>query len=199
MATRTVFETQRMRHFDRVLNDVDLVGQARRDVDRGIADDQRIFVPGNIEDEAVADARAGAQTIPRNHRAHQLVRVQAALHQRLAPAFADQRDRGFRGGVAVRRVLDRNIADVEPGVLRRLQDLRLRSDQDGVDDALLPCCQRALQRAAVAGVHDGNGCRRQSCASGEEVFIAPRVRKRGHAHLLRSGHNQRFRQPGAAA
>jgi len=60
-----------MRKIDRVLNDVDLVGQARRDIDCGIADDQGIFVPGNVKDEAVADAAIGAQTVPCNDRPQQ--------------------------------------------------------------------------------------------------------------------------------
>ena len=46
---------------DGVLNDVDLVLQRRRDVDRRIRDDERGVVAGNVHDEAVADPASGAQ------------------------------------------------------------------------------------------------------------------------------------------
>src|SRR4051812_50183007 len=45
-----------MREIDRVLNDVDLIGQTRRDIDRGIADDQGIFVPGHKDPLIISDA-----------------------------------------------------------------------------------------------------------------------------------------------
>ena len=42
MATRTSVSAQRMGEVDRVLHDVDLVLQGRRDVHRGVGDDQRV-------------------------------------------------------------------------------------------------------------------------------------------------------------
>ena len=111
---------ERVGEVDRVLDDVDLDLQVRRDVDRGIGDDQRLVVVRHVHDEAMADAPGGAQAgVARDDRAHELVGVQAALHQRLGPAFADQRD-GLGGGVmAVLGVDDLEAADVEAMFLQR--------------------------------------------------------------------------------
>jgi hypothetical protein len=58
-----------------------------RDVHGRVGDDQRVLVVGNVHDEAVADPPRGAKAgLPRNHRRHQLVGVEAALHQRFGPA-----------------------------------------------------------------------------------------------------------------
>ena len=58
--------------------------------------------PRHVHDEAVADAPGGADAgVARHHRAHQLVGVKAALHQRLGAAGAHQLHRLGRGIVAV--------------------------------------------------------------------------------------------------
>src|SRR5262249_44171032 len=63
---------------------IDLVGEIWRDVDRGVGDDQRILVTGDIHHKAMADApRCANARLARDYGTHQLVRVQAALHQRL--------------------------------------------------------------------------------------------------------------------
>ena len=62
---------------------MELVLQGRCDVDRGIRDDERIRMTWHIHDEAMADPTVGPDAgIAGYHRAHQFVRVQAALHQR---------------------------------------------------------------------------------------------------------------------
>ena len=67
------------------------------DVDRGVGDDQGVLVAGHVHHEAVADAPRGAQPgLAPHHGGHQLVGVQAALHQRLGLAFAHQLHRRRR-------------------------------------------------------------------------------------------------------
>ena len=61
IATRTGLDPQRVREIDGVLDDVDLVLQRRRDVDRRVGDDQRPIVAGHVHDEAMADPARRAQ------------------------------------------------------------------------------------------------------------------------------------------
>jgi hypothetical protein len=79
-----------MPEIDRVLHDVHLGLEIRQDVDRGVGDDQRVFVTGDVHHKAMADAAGGADArFARNYRTHQLVGVQAALHQGFGLAFAN--------------------------------------------------------------------------------------------------------------
>ena len=50
-----------LRQVDRVLADVHLVLERRRDVDRGVGDDQHLVVGRHVHQEDVAEAPAGAQ------------------------------------------------------------------------------------------------------------------------------------------
>ena len=80
-----------MREVDRVLDDIDLVLERRRDVDGRVGDDQRIGMTGNVHDEAMADATRGANAaFPRHHRPHDFVGVEAAFHQRLGLARCER-------------------------------------------------------------------------------------------------------------
>ena len=83
-----------MREVDRVLHDIDLVGEIGADVDRRIGHDQRLIVPGNIHHKAVTDAahRTDA-SVARHNGAHQFVRMQTALHESFGRSLADHRDR----------------------------------------------------------------------------------------------------------
>ena len=108
IATRTSGKPQRMAEIDRVLHDIDLVGEARRDVDRGIGDDQRVRVAGDIHHKAMADPTGGANAgLARDHGAHQFVGMKAPLHQGLGLPLPDELDRLRRRIVAVRGFLER--------------------------------------------------------------------------------------------
>ena len=121
-------EAQRVAEIDRVLHDVDLVLEGRRDVDRGVRDDQRLLVGRHVEHEAVADAARGAQPgVALHHLPQQLVGVQAPLHQRLGPAARDLLHRLRGGGVAVGRLHQLAAREVQLQLLRR----RLRSSRAG--------------------------------------------------------------------
>ena len=65
IATRSS-DAHGLREVDRVLDDVDLVLQCRRDIHRGVGDDQRIGMAGHIHDEAMADAPGGADAPSRD-------------------------------------------------------------------------------------------------------------------------------------
>ena len=72
IATFGSLDTERNGQVDRVLADVDLVLQRRRDVDRRVGDDQHLVIGRHVHDEHVADAAAGAQAglpAPRPRRA----------------------------------------------------------------------------------------------------------------------------------
>ena len=83
-----------MRQVNRVLADISLVFQRRSDVDRRVGDHQRLRIGGHRHDEGVADPPAGPQPGGRgDHGAHQLIGVEAPLHQRLGAGRANQFDR----------------------------------------------------------------------------------------------------------
>ena len=85
IATRTSVRAQRVREVDRVLQ---RCGPCPR-VSGAMLTAASVMMsasvqPGHVHHEAVADAARGAQAgVALDHRAHQLVGVQAAFHQRL--------------------------------------------------------------------------------------------------------------------
>ena len=164
-----------MGEVDRVLHDVDLVLQGRHDVDRRIRNDQGFFVRGNIHHEAVTDPPGRAQAaFAADHRAHQLVGVQAALHQRFGLTAQHKLNRLFRGGVTVRNVDDRVGRDVDLGLARGLADPLLRTDQDGLDQTEPGGADGTVDRGFVAGV-DHCGRHRWQAATGVQQALVLRV------------------------
>ena len=91
---------------DRVLHDVALGIEVGEDVDRGIGDEQRLGVAGTSMTKTWLMRRVGAEAgRGGGDRAHEFVGMQAALHQQLALAFADQlrRPAPRRRGCGARR------------------------------------------------------------------------------------------------
>ena len=126
-----------------------------------------VRVGRHVHEEHVADPARGAQAGLLGHdRAHQLVRVQAALHQELGPAGANQLDGLGRGGVAVRRVHELELPDLEPELLRHAADLVGRPDQDRDHQPGSGSLDRAAQRALVAWVRHRARDRRDACRHG---------------------------------
>jgi hypothetical protein len=75
---------------DRVLHDIALHLQVRGDVDRAVGDQQQPVVAWNIHDKGMADPARSAQTrLFGNDDPHQLIGMQAALHEdfQLARAY----------------------------------------------------------------------------------------------------------------
>ncbi len=114
IATRGVPSADLHEEVDGVLDDVALGVEIGEDVDRRVGDEQRLGMARHVHDEDMADAPLGAQAGRRGRDLpHQFVGVQAALHQELALAVADQLD-GLGGrGVAVLYVHQFVLADIE--------------------------------------------------------------------------------------
>src|SRR6185295_11360556 len=103
----------------------------------------------------------------RHDRGQELVRVQAALHQELGLALAHELDRLGRGGVAVRRVDDPRLSQVEARLLRDLLDRRFRTDEDRLAQAVLAGLDRAPERALLAREGDRGRDRLEALAARE--------------------------------
>ena len=88
------------------------------------------------------------RSVPVDDLVHEFVGVQAALHQQAGLAGAHQRHGGLGGRVAVRRVDDARVAQVQAELRGGVADLAFRSDQDGV--------QQARSRASSAADSDGS-------------------------------------------
>src|SRR5262249_23612846 len=122
--------------------------------------------------EDVADPPLRAQAgLARRHLAHELVRVQAALHQELAFGLMDQLDPLRRRGVAVRHVDKFEALDIEPMLARDSFDLAGRSNEDGFDDPRFRRLDGAAQRRFVAGVNDDSRRRRYLFRAGDQPLV----------------------------
>ena len=164
------------REIDRVLADVDLVLERRRDVDRRVGDDQHLVVGRHVHDEDVADAAARAQPgLARDDRAEQLVGVQAALHQQLRLALrAPARRPAAADGVAVRSIDDPTRAEVDPSRLSAISRIFVVGPtRIGVMSPFSPASDRAGQRRLFARVrHRGrNGL--EARAPREQQLVLP--------------------------
>jgi len=121
----------------------------------------------------VADAPRRAQAgIGVDDFAHQFVGVQRALHQRFGLAFAHQRHRASRCGVAMLDVDDGDAGEVDALLFGHRADLRFRADQGRHDEAGLRRLHHAEQGLAVAGMHHGHGNRGEAPRAGEQVLVA---------------------------
>ena len=142
------------------------------DVHRSVGDEDHAVDRRHVHDEAVTDASAGAQSgLALHHRGHDLVGVQAPLHQHLGLAFACQANGGFGRRHAVRRIDDFEGGDVDPELGRDRRDARAGPDQDRTDQAQLRGFDGAAQRALVAGMRHGAGRRRQPLAAGDQGIV----------------------------
>src|SRR5262245_8985133 len=155
-----------------VLHDVAFGIEIGEDVDGGVGDEERFGICRHIEDEDVADAPRRAQAgLARRHLAHELVRVQAALHQQLAFGLVDQLDRFCRRGVAVRHVDDLVAADIETMLASDGRNLRDRSDENRNDDPGFRRLDGAAQRGLFAGMNDDGRRRRDLLGAGDQSLV----------------------------
>ena len=134
---------------------------------------------GHVHHEAVADAPCGAQArLPPDHGRHQLVGVQAALHQRLglalaAPAAPPQR-RPPRCAAASTTL---DAGQIDPA-RRRPPGCGRRADQDRDDQAEPGRLHRSLQRRRIARVRDGGRRGRERLAGVRSGVGTSHVRSR---------------------
>ena len=179
MATRGVPMDDLGEEIDGVLDDVALGIEIRQNVDGRIGDEQRLGISRHIHDEDVADPPRGAQAgLSRGHRAHQLVGVQAALHQELALGLANQLDALCRGRLAVRHVDDLIAVDGKAMLAGHAGDFGGRPHQDRDDDPGLCRFDRPAQRGFVARMHDDRRRRGNLLRSGDQPLVLA-VRRRG--------------------
>ena len=119
-----------MSQIDRVLDDVALVLQRGVDVDGSVGDKERPRIAGRVDRIDMAYAPVGAQAeIGVNNRAHQLVGMERAFHQRFDLAGAGHGD-GLHGrGVAVLGRDNFVGRQIEPGLRGSGADFSLRANQ----------------------------------------------------------------------
>jgi len=105
----------------------------------------------HVHDEHVADAPLGPQTgFGGGHRAHELIGVEAALHQQLALACVDQFDSLVGCGFAMLRVHKFAAANIQTALLCHARNPLDGSNQNRIDDAELGGFKTAAQRRLVA-------------------------------------------------
>jgi hypothetical protein len=172
---------------DGVLDDVALGIEVGRDVDRGIGEEQRFGVGRHVHHKDVADASRGTQSgLRRGDFVHQLVGVEAALHQELALGLPDQLHALRRSRLAVRYIDNLVAVDREAVLAGYVRDLARRPHQNRNDDAGLRRLDRAAQRGLVAGIDDD----RRRCGSllgpGDEPLVLG-TRRRGKRAERRDG------------
>ena len=140
------------------------------DVDRGVGEEQRAWVGRDVQREDVAHPAGRAKAgVLGNHLVHQLVRVQAPLHQGLDLAATGQRHRGRRRRRAVLAGDQFVRREVDIGLLRDRPDLRLGADQERDDQAGLGGVGRAQERVPVDRVHDRRAKRLQPLGEADEL------------------------------
>jgi hypothetical protein len=138
----------------------------------GIRENQCFGVGRHVHHKAVAQPACGAQSgVALDDRPHQLVGVQASLHQRLGLALAHQLDRFLRGRMTEGRVHDRQTREVDLVLLRHRLDTRSRAHQDRLDQPEARRVHRSFERGLVAGMRDCRWRGRQRLAKVEETLI----------------------------
>ena len=130
------------------------------------------MIGGHVHDEDVADAAAGAQPgLPGDHRAEQLVGVEAALHEELRLPRPHQFDRLRRCPMAVRRIDDVHPIEGESRLTGDLRDSGGRTHEDRDDQPFRRRLERAGKRRRFAGVHDRGRHRRERTAALQQLLV----------------------------
>ena len=173
IATRGVPRPTCGEQVDRVLDNVVLCIEIGKNVDRGVGDKKRFRIGRHVHYEDMADAAGRAQPgLAGRHRRHQLIGMQAALHQELALRLMNELHAFCRSGVAVRDVNDFDRADIETMLTGHGSDLSGRTDKNWNNDAVLRTIHRAAQRTLIARMYDdGFGCRNALCAGNQPVIF----------------------------
>ena len=126
----------------------------------------------HIHDEHVADPPRCAQSgRRRGDGPHQLIGMQAALHQQLALGLANQFDGPGGGSLAVWHIDDFEALDVEVVLARHRRDLPGRPDQDRDNDAGFCRLGRPAQGSLVARMHHDSRCRRHRLGTRDQAVV----------------------------
>ncbi len=158
-----------MHEIDGVLADVALVLERRRDVDRRIRDDQKLGIGRHVHDIDMADAAFGAK--PRaaaDDGTEQFVGMQAALHDRADLAGNRKLDGEGRCRMAVFGRHDLEAIDGNAGLFGGGADLRLRADQDRLQQAFVAYLDGRFDRFRRAGMDKRRLDHRQAARLGDD-------------------------------
>src|SRR5208283_4013305 len=109
--------------------------------------------------------------LARDHRSHQLVGVETALHQRFNPARGHKADRLGGGIVAMRRRDELEPADVEVSLFGYVSKSLRRGHEDRLDQAELVGFDCAAKRDVVARVRDGDLDSRLVLRGGDQALV----------------------------
>ena len=151
-----------------------------RDIDRGVAHQQRPRIGRHIKGKHMADPPLGADpAFLVQHGPHELAGIQAALHQRQNPALARQLDGLFRGLVAVFHIHHGIIADIDRMFLGEPVDPGLGPDQQRDDQAGLGGLRGALERILAAWMRHRDRHRFDG-PGGVEQFPEPPALREAH-------------------
>ena len=140
----------------------------------------------HVHDEAVADpARRADAALTRNHRGHQFVGVQAALHQRLGPSRAHEFDRLGGRIVTVLGVHDLHAGDVETRALpprlriRSAGPTKIGSIRRSFAASIAPCSETSSHGCTTAVLIVGGSRQRNQAL----IFLMPSGRGFKHGSL----------------
>ena len=184
IATFGIADAERPDEIDRVLQDVGLVLERRRDVDGRVGDDEHLVVGRHVHDEHMAHAAAGAQAVlARDHGPQQLVGVQAAFHQELGLALPHQLHGLRRRTVTVRRIDDPQRIEVDVVRPRHLRDLRGGADEDRGNQPVRRGVNRSGERRGIARVCHGGRHGFELAASRQQRVVLPGSGLLGHVVL----------------
>src|SRR5262245_4700033 len=140
-------ETNQCEKVNCILNDVPLGIEIRKDVDRRISDEERLRMARHVHNENVADPPCRSQTgAGTGDCSHELIGMQAALHEQLAFRFMDQLNCFDSGRLAVARVHDLEMIDIEMMLASNRADTRGWADKSWNDNARVGSLYRCAQR-----------------------------------------------------
>ena len=173
IATFGCVDAERHRQIDRVLADVDLVFERRRDVDRGVGDDEHLVIGRHVHDEDVADAAAGAQTrLPRDDRAEQLVACAGCPSSGARPRpCAPAPPPCAADAVAVRRVDDPRLPEIDARSASRPRGSWRPGRRGSARSAPLAGLDRAGQRRLLARMRHRGRHRLEAPAPRQQLFV----------------------------
>jgi hypothetical protein len=125
-----------------------------------------------IAASVTTETPAGAQTgFSRDDGTEQLIGVQAAFHHELRFPLSNQFDGSGRGGMAVGRIDNPDVAQIDAALAGDLDDLRCRPDEDRRDQALGACLDGTTHRGLLARMRDGGENRLEATASIQQLFV----------------------------
>src|ERR1700757_3095751 len=134
---------------------MDLVFECRKDIYSCVSNEDCLFESRYVHNEAMADSARSPETgVTCDHRAHQFIGVETALHQHFSFAFTYKANGRVRGSLTMGRVDELVAGNVCSALLRGSLDFCARPDQDRCNKAKISGLDCALERTLVARMCD---------------------------------------------